>query len=160
MSTGRDEHPARGARVRVLPPVLFAVPFALGWLVHLGWAWSMPGRPLVQWVGALVLAAALGLMAWALLTLRRQRTTFVPWDPVDRLVTTGPFARSRNPIYLADALAHLGGSMALASWWPLLTLPLALLALWWWVIDREETYLLARFGAEYRAYADRVRRLI
>lgn len=149
-----------GARVRVLPPLLFAVPFALGWLVHLRWAWSMPGRPLVQWVGAVVLAAALGLMAWALLTLRAHRTTFVPWGPVDRLVTTGPFARSRNPIYLADALAHLGGSMALASWWPLLTLPLALLALWRWVIDREETYLLARFGAQYRANADRVRRLI
>ncbi|CAN5867712.1 hypothetical protein BH24ACT8_BH24ACT8_08510 [soil metagenome] len=50
--------------------------------------------------------------------------------------------------------------MALASWWPLLTLPPALLVLSRWVIDREETYLLARFGAQYPAYADRVRRLI
>jgi protein-S-isoprenylcysteine O-methyltransferase Ste14 len=119
----------------------------------------MLDRPLVQWVGAVVLAAALGLMAWALVTLRAHRTTFVPWEPVDRLVTTGPFAQPQ-PDLSRRCPRPPRRRMALASWWPLLTLPLALLALSRWVIDREETYLLARFGAQYRAYADRVRRLI
>ena len=39
------------------------------------------------------------------------------------MVTTGPFRFSRNPIYLADAIAYLGGTLLIHSWWPLLCCP-------------------------------------
>lgn len=150
----------RGARVRVLPPLLFLVPFLLAWLVHRVRPWSLPEVPGLRPAGLVLLLLALALMGWAALTMSRHRTTVVPWEPVSALVTTGPFARSRNPIYLADVVAYLGGSLVLASWWPLLLLPLAVVAARRLVIDREEAYLRERFGASYEAYVARVRRWV
>jgi protein-S-isoprenylcysteine O-methyltransferase Ste14 len=46
------------------------------------------------------------------------------------------------------------------SWWPLIGLPLSVLATLRWVIEPEETYLTRRFGAEYQQYRSRVRRWI
>lgn len=150
----------RGARVRVLPPLLFLVPFLLAWLIHRVRPWSLPEVPGLRPAGLVLLLLALALMGWAALTMARHRTTVVPWEPVSALVTTGPFARSRNPIYLADVVAYLGGSLVLASWWPLLLLPLAVVAARRLVIDREEAYLRERFGASYEAYVARVRRWV
>lgn len=150
----------RGARVRVLPPLLFLAPFLLAWLAHRVRPWALPDIPGLRPAGVLLLVLALALMGWAGLTLSRHRTTVIPWEPVSALVTTGPFARSRNPIYLADVVAYLGGSLVLASWWPLLLLPPTVFAARRLVIDREEAYLRERFGAAYEGYAARVRRWV
>jgi protein-S-isoprenylcysteine O-methyltransferase Ste14 len=74
------------------------------------------------------------------------------------MVTTGPFRVSRNPIYLADAIAYLGGTLLIHSWWPLLALPGVLLVIRRKMIDREERYLTERFGDVYREYQVCVRR--
>lgn len=150
----------RGARVRVLPPLLFLGPFLLAWLAHRLWPGTLPGGVWVRVAGAVLLLLGLALMGWAGLTLARHRTTVIPWEPVTALVTTGPFARTRNPIYLADVVAYLGGTLLLASWWPLVLLPVAVLAARVLVIDREEAYLRERFGVSYETYADRVRRWV
>jgi protein-S-isoprenylcysteine O-methyltransferase Ste14 len=84
----------------------------------------------------------------------------VPWEEASRLVTEGPFRLSRNPIYLGDALAYVGVSVLIGSWWPLLVLPAVLLAMLRLVITREEEYLATRFGAAYAAYRSRVRRWV
>ena len=70
----------------------------------------------------------------------------------------GPFRFSRNPIYLADALTYLGGTLLISCWWPFLVLPGIVLVMRRKVIDREERYLTERFGEEYRQYQFRVRR--
>ena len=74
------------------------------------------------------------------------------------LVTDGPFARSRNPIYVAMTLALVGVAVALGSVWALGG-PLAFV----WVLDRsivpwEEERLAAAFGETYAAYRAHVRR--
>lgn len=154
MSTGE-----RGASVRVLPPLLFVIPFLLAVLLHyLVQPWDLPGHPWTRVAGVVLLVLALALMGWAGSVMMRHRTTVIPWDPVTALVTQGPFARTRNPIYLADAVAYLGGALVLESWWPLPLLPLAVIATRRLVIDREEDYLRERFGPAYEAYAARVRR--
>ena len=52
----------------------------------------------------------------------------------------------------------LGIALVANSWWPLLLLPLVLVVVQRGVIEREERYLEARFGQEYRDYKVRVRR--
>lgn len=107
-------------------------------------------------------AAAIGLllMLWAAATLWRARTTLNPVQPerAGRLVTHGPFAHSRNPIYLGDALLLLGWALWLGDWSALLGL--AGFVVW---IDRlqiaaEERALTQRFGDAYRQYCAQVRR--
>lgn len=74
------------------------------------------------------------------------------------LSTAGPFAYSRNPIYLAMTGIYLGVTALVNSWWlPLLLIPLVLL-MHWGVVLREERYLLHVFGEPYAAYKTTVRR--
>ena len=150
-----------GARVRLLPPAVFLVP--LGAAVALDRLAGLPMFVLPSF--GLVLATVLGLagaglLLWAGQTLLSRGTTVIPWHAVERLVTTGPFARSRNPIYVGDALIYLGLAGWAGSWTALLLLPPILLVMTRWVIRREEAYLGQRFGTAYEAYAVRVRRWV
>ena len=61
-------------------------------------------------------------------------------------------------MYAGLAIAYFGGALLAGSWWPLATLPIALVAVRRLVIDPEERYLAARFGHVYADYRARVRR--
>ena len=105
-----------------------------------------------------LLVSGIALMSWSFVTLIRADTTVIPWEQVSAIVDTGPFRLSRNPIYLADALTYLGGTLLIHSWWPLLALPGIVLLMRRKVIDREERYLTELFGDTYRQYQLHVRR--
>ena len=98
------------------------------------------------------------LARWAFATLRRAGTSGNPRQDSQQLVRHGPFAWSRNPVYVA--MTGLYASLAVLAdsawfWW---LLPPLLLAMHHGVIRREETYLLARFGPPYADYLQQVRR--
>jgi protein-S-isoprenylcysteine O-methyltransferase Ste14 len=149
---------ASGARVRTVPPLVFMATLAAGWLLDLAVPLALPISSVGRWSGVVLLVCGVALMAWAVATMRRAHTTVIPWKAVSHLVTSGPFRISRNPIYLGDVLAYLGATLLLGTWWPLVLLPFALVALHRLVIVREEEYLAARFGGDYAAYRSRVRR--
>lgn len=107
-------------------------------------------------LGLCVFGIALG--GWGLLTFFRARTAIIPDRPASRLVVTGPYRFSRNPMYVALTVLYIGLSALTDSWWPLVFLPVVLTALWFLVIRREERYLAAAFSEEYAAYCRRVRR--
>ena len=147
-----------GAAVRLIPPVVYFGPFALMWTLSWWRPWTIPGGGALTLLGLGFVLSGVDLTVWAIATLMRAHTTFIPWDQVAAMVSTGPFRLSRNPIYLADAIAYLGGAMLIHSWWPLLVLPGILWVMRRKVIDREEAYLTERFGDAYREYQLRVRR--
>lgn len=91
-------------------------------------------------------------------TVLRHRTTVVPHRPVFKLVTTGPYRISRNPMYTGHVVACVGAALWAGSWWPLIMLPLSVLATHRLVIVPEEVYLSQRFPDDYAAYRSRVRR--
>jgi len=89
---------------------------------------------------------------------RRLGTAVEPWKPSTVLATDGLYRFSRNPIYLGFAITYVGLAIAMDS---VLVLLLLIPCLWVvdrFVIQREERYLSARFGADYDAYRARVRR--
>ena len=150
--------PTRGADVRVVPPLLYLVPFAVAAAVHLWLPLRLPGGPAVAIAGLVLLVAGIALIATGVATVVRHRTALLPHHVVSTLVTTGVFRLSRNPMYTGFAVAYLGGALLLDSWWPLIALPAVLVAVRRLVIDREERYLASRFGEQHRSYSARVRR--
>ncbi len=75
------------------------------------------------------------------------------------LVTTGMYAHSRNPMYLANLFLLVGLALASNSWvFVSVGIPLALV-MHAAIIAAEEDYLRAKFGAEFEAYCARVPRL-
>lgn len=145
-------------RITLAPPLIYLLFASFAWALHiqlaLPWPWPGPSRV----VGWALLATALALMAWSVLVMFRHRTTVNPYGQPRALVTGGPFAWSRNPIYLGDSLAFASLALLLASPWPLLLLPAVMACMNQGVIEREERRLQATFGAAYDAYRARVRR--
>ena len=78
--------------------------------------------------------------------------------PSTTVVTTGLYRLSRNPIYLGLAALYLGLAFAANSGWAVILLLPILAVMRYGVIAREERYLEAKFGDDYRAYKARVRR--
>jgi protein-S-isoprenylcysteine O-methyltransferase Ste14 len=148
------DHPG----VLVKPTRLYPAAMALSLLLELV-------RPTTLASGWLRIAlAALGMgIGVALLQAGRRRFaaagTNVPTHlPVERIVRDGPYRWSRNPIYLGLTAIYLGLAFAFDSVWALALLLPVLVVMRFGVIAREERYLDAKFGAEYRAYRARVRR--
>lgn len=146
-------------RTWILPPAPFAAAIVGGWwLDRAGWPLALGSGEALRWLGWLLVAVALLIFGWSLLTLRRHRTTVNPYRGATALCTDGPFALSRNPIYLADWFVLAGASLILASAWPLVFAPLVWALVRYGVIRHEEAHLEARFGEAYRSYKLRVRR--
>lgn len=76
----------------------------------------------------------------------------------NKLITTGPFSFSRNPIYMGFILIFLGFSLALKSYLVFLIIPYLIMVNY--VIEKEEKILTKHFGKEYLEYKKRVRRFI
>ena len=79
--------------------------------------------------------------------------------PPERLVTSGPFAYCRNPMYLGHIIFLLGLTLSLRS--ELSSLITVLTAVWFHIrVQRDEERLSERFGQPYLDYTARVRRWI
>ena len=113
---------------------------------------------LIHFSGAAFLSTGGILAAWSLLIFHRARTTTVPGKNSARLITTGPYRFSRNPMYISLTLAYLGEAGLLVQFWPVLFLPIVLIYINRIVIPLEEKILLADFGDSYSPYCRRVRR--
>jgi protein-S-isoprenylcysteine O-methyltransferase Ste14 len=107
-----------------------------------------------QIVGWSSVLTGLLLVAWAVRT-----AADVDLERPNQLVRGGPYAFSRNPMYVAWTLAYVGIALVADAAWPLLLLPVVL-AVTHIVIVREERSLERRFGAAYRSYKRSVRRYL
>ncbi|MDP2117745.1 MAG: isoprenylcysteine carboxylmethyltransferase family protein [Brevundimonas sp.] len=157
----------------IAPPPLIYLGFLLaGWglaelgtrpeAVTAGFGWLAAGYGLEMGVRrGVALALIIGgllLDGMAAGLFRRRGTAVEPWKPSTALVTEGVYRFSRNPIYLGFAITYLGFAIAMDSWIVLLLLLPCLVVVDRFVIQREERYLAAKFGADYEAYRTRVRR--
>jgi protein-S-isoprenylcysteine O-methyltransferase Ste14 len=144
------------------PPVLIAATLAAAWILEraVPASWPGPDDRLARIAGYVIGVAGLALMAWALFTLRRARTTVLPHHGVSVLVTNGPFRFRRNPIYLGEVMIFLGLAELTKSVWLLILAPVFALLITWLAILPEERHLEARFGDAFRAYRARTRRWI
>ncbi len=142
----------------VPPPLVYAAGLGTGWWLQHRWPAGFTAPSWLHAAAWSLLIASVTLMLWAALTIWQHRTTVNPYGAVSALVTSGPFAFSRNPIYLADAWAYAAVTALIGSWWPLLFAPAVWGAMHFGVIVNEEVYLAEKFGDEYRHYSGRVRR--
>lgn len=145
----------------LIPPPLVVALFGYAmWLLAGQLPFGQFAFALQRPLAVLVALAGLTLMAVAAWTMFRARTTVNPLRPerATRLVTHGVFARSRNPIYLGDALILAALALAFGNWLAFLLLPLFVVFIDRLQIAPEERALERLFGDEYRAYCARVRR--
>jgi S-adenosylmethionine-diacylglycerol 3-amino-3-carboxypropyl transferase len=108
-------------------------------------------------LSATIVAAASALRVWSgsILTSRRMMSFKVR---IDVLLEIGPYRIVRNPIYLADLVAFTGFALCLSPSGA--ALPVLLFLHYTRIIRYEEDSLSRQFGEEYRAYLERIPRLL
>ncbi len=123
-------------RLRLKVVWLLIIPFYI---------FAAPSVSLLWW-GAGVSAAGLSLRAWAAGSIEKDR----------ELATTGPYAHTRNPLYLGSFMLGAGVAVAGGQWVFGVALLVLFLLVYRATVLREAKELEARFGERYRSYAGQV----
>lgn len=111
------------------------------------------------WIGVAVCCAGALFVLLSLISFGRSFRVGIDVDQPDKLVTSGVFAVSRNPIYVGFGMVLLGEFLVFPNWIPLAYLGTAL-----WLFNRqvlrEEAFMREHYGQQYTDYCGRVRRYL
>jgi protein-S-isoprenylcysteine O-methyltransferase Ste14 len=114
---------------------------------------------LTSWAGVICCLSGLTLLFLSLVSFGKSFRIGIDQDRPDRLVTTGVFAVSRNPIYVAFWFVLLGEFLLFSN-----PIPLVYLTAATWMFHgqvlREEEFMRRHYGPEYADYSARVRRYL
>lgn len=144
-----------------MPPVWLAGCLVLAWAQK---TWLPSGLDLGEgwpgFLGGLLVGGGVILIALAAIEIRRHRTTIIPHQEASSLVTSGIYRRSRNPIYLGDALILAG----MIVYWEAV-IALALVPIFVWIIEMrfivpEEDHLRRKFRMDFARYCQNTRRWV
>jgi protein-S-isoprenylcysteine O-methyltransferase Ste14 len=154
-------HEPIGSRLLHIIPLMLAV--LLIWLpsgpiLVLGERF-LPSAAWIIWSGAALTAAGLLFTVWARVHIGTNWSGTVTIKQDHELVTTGPYALVRHPIYTGLLLAFIGSAMARGEWRGVLAVLIAFVALWR-KLRFEEEWMRGQFGDAYDAYAKRVPALL
>ena len=113
----------------------------------------------ISWVGVVFCLAGLLLLLWSLISFGQSFRVGIDTEHPDKLITSGIFAFSRNPIYTAFASILLGQFLIFPNWIILVYMGAGI-----WLFHRqvlrEEDYLKKHYGKEYLEYCERVGRYL
>lgn len=143
--------------------VIFGLPFLAAIALQLVVPLWLPREihiPAILLGGAALIIAGMVLIVLARREFAKRGQPTDPGRPTTRVVTTGVFSISRNPLYLGAAGFLAGIALAINLPWVLVFLLPSLIACHYVLIVPEEKYLIDKFGEEYRTHTTQVRRWI
>jgi protein-S-isoprenylcysteine O-methyltransferase Ste14 len=150
-----------GSRLLHVLPLLLAF-----WLL---WAARLPvpflnerifaPAPWEFWVGAVITAVGLLFTGWARIHIGRNWSGTVTIKQEHELISSGPYAIVRHPIYTGLIVAFIGSGLARGEWRGVLAVIIAWAALWR-KLRLEERWMTERFGEQYAAYCRRTPALV
>jgi protein-S-isoprenylcysteine O-methyltransferase Ste14 len=121
--------------------------------------WRAPLKPWHLAVGLLLVFSGIALRLWCILQIGGSARKTSRLKAV-RIISWGPYAILRNPIYVANTTVFAGFTVLSGHLW---AIPLVILSFWAWydgIVRREEKFLEESFPEDYRAYAAATRRWI
>ncbi len=144
-----------------IPPVWLGLALVFTW-----WAGVLQPNalrvdlPILDLLGGVLVGGGLVLMVLAFVEMRKQHTTVIPHMEASHLVTTGIFARTRNPIYLGDALVLAGLAIRWDAPIALILVPLFIFTITQRFILAEEDRLRRKFRDDFARYCQKTRRWV
>ncbi|MGD0648987.1 MAG: isoprenylcysteine carboxylmethyltransferase family protein [Acidobacteriaceae bacterium] len=135
--------------------LLLTTRIPLAWLYHQLW----PTGLWPFWMGAAITIAGLLFAVWARQYLGRNWSSSVTIKQGHELITTGPYAVVRHPIYTGILTGFLGMAIAISQVRGFITLTLFFLA-FWLKFRREENFMRSQFGDVYATYAHHTAALV
>jgi protein-S-isoprenylcysteine O-methyltransferase Ste14 len=141
--------------------VIFGIPFLISIAIHFVVPFSLSQgifRQVLIPVGIILIIIGIGFVVLARHEFSYFNQPTDPGHPTSKVVNTGVFGISRNPLYLASVIIFLGLALALNMFWALVMLLFSIIICLYILIIPEEQYLAAKFGEEYKEYTASVHR--
>ncbi len=143
--------------------VVFGIPFFIAIALQLIVPLSFPRgylTPAFILVGAAFIVVGLALIVLTRREFAQHGQWTDPGHPTSKIISTGVFSFSRNPLYLGAVCLLAGIALAINLPWVLVLLLPAIVACHYILIAPEERYLADKFGEEYARYTATVHRWI
>jgi protein-S-isoprenylcysteine O-methyltransferase Ste14 len=141
--------------------VVFGIPFltgiALKFLIPFPLSQGILKQALIL-AGIVLIISGIGFIISARREFAQHGQPTDPGRPTSKVIKTGVFAVSRNPLYLGGSIFLLGVALLLNSLWIIIILLLSMIICHYVLIIPEERYLAAKFGSEYEEYFASVNR--
>lgn len=119
----------------------------------------IPQLQALTWIGMALCLAGLAFCIWARFTLGRNWSGVVTVKGGHELITSGPYAWVRHPIYTGLLTMFVATLLVLGHVAGIIAVPLVFVSIWI-KLRYEEKLMLQKFPEEYAAYQQRVKRLI
>jgi len=152
---------SRAQRLRYTIPILVG-----GFLLAKGHRLSdplnhrvIPHVDALAWIGVVLCVAGLAFCIWARFTLGRNWSGVVTLKGGHQLITSGPYALVRHPIYTGLLTMFVATVIVLGHVAGIIGMPFVFVSLWI-KLRHEEKLMLTKFPNEYAAYQRRVKRII
>ena len=146
---------------REIAEVVFGIPFLISIAIQFIIPFSLPQgilRQVLIPVGIALIIIGIGFIVLARREFAHFGQSTDPGHPTNKIIKTGVFSISRNPLYLGSVIVFLGIALTLNILWTLVTLLLSIIICLYVLIIPEEKYLAVKFGEEYREYIASVHR--
>lgn len=143
--------------------VVFGIPCLVAMALQLVAPLSLPRgflSPVMVLGGVVLIVVGITLVVLARRELAQQGQPTDPGRPTSRIMTTGVFSVSRNPLYLGGVCILGGIALVFNLSWVLVFLLPAIVACHFILIAPEERYLAAQFGEKYNLYTATVHRWV
>ena len=149
----------------LLARFLFAAPFYLSifaYMIDPNWmAWSMLSLPLwLRGLGAVTGLATVPLIYWVMISIGKNISETFLTKENHALITHGPYRWVRHPLYAFATVGFVSLSIVAANWFILAMAFLLIVMMAIFVIPKEESQLVLKFGNQYRDYQRRTGKLI
>ncbi|OGN92888.1 MAG: hypothetical protein A2Z71_00015 [Chloroflexi bacterium RBG_13_50_21] len=141
--------------------VLFFI--LLGWLVlyAINPTWmgvlSVPIPDWLRWIGFALGLASVGFWSWTQVALGKEWSPQLQLRKEHHLVTTGPYARIRHPLYTA-MIGYITSIAFVTANWFFVVLAITAIAGLYARVPKEEQMIIKEFGEEYKAFMQRTGR--
>ena len=144
----------------MLARLLFAAPLyfsLIAYMLNPEWmAWSSFSLPTwLRSLGVVVGIAMLPLLTWVMISIGKNISETFLTKGCHELVTHGPYRWVRHPLYAVATIIFLSLGIVASNWFMLIMALIAFIAVALFVVPKEESELIQKFGNEYREYQER-----
>jgi len=150
------------AGIRIPPPLYFFACLGFGLILEYFFPIHLLSISLIPRVigGCALALISLYFAVSGFIALIKNKTPFDTAKSTVKIVISGAYRFSRNPLYLSLLLLLFGIAFFKLSLWLFLTVPVLFILFLFKAVKPEENYLSQKFGKEYLEYSAKVRRWI
>lgn len=144
--------------VKIPPPVIFIGLGLYGLSIHYLKPLTISGPSWLLYLGILFLIGSFLGFGYMVNFFKKKETEIKPTKTTSKIITSGLYKYSRNPVYLILCAAPIGIGLIFQTYWAMLSFIPSLIIVYFTAVKKEEKYLEKKFGKEYLDYKKKVRR--